>query len=128
EKTGSDPTTGSGVDHKLCASISRDLRTVLEVDDVIEDVYTMEVSSPGVERPLTCASDYDRFVGRAAAVKTKKSIGGKRRFQGVLKGMNSSGVLLETAGGGSITIPADAIKKANLVFETKNLGKKPGVK
>ena len=128
EKTGADPANGSGIDHKLCASISRDLGAALDVDDVIDSAYTMEVSSPGIERPLTRNGDYERFAGRAAAIKTARPIEGQRRFKGVLRGMNSSGVVLETGEGQSFTIHTEAISKANLVFEMKDLGKKPGVK
>jgi len=128
EKTGADPADGSGIDLALCASISRDLSAVLDVEDIIDTKYTMEVSSPGIERPLTRATDYERFAGRSAAIKTNQPIDGRKKFKGVLKGTNSSGVVLDIGRDRSITIPADAIKKANLVFETKDLGMKPGVK
>lgn len=128
EKRGADPQQGSGVDLALCAAVSRDLGTALDAADIIDRAYTMEVSSPGIERPLTRIEDYRRFAGRRAAIKTRQPIGGRRRFQGVLRGVSSNGVLLETTEGGSITIPADTINKANLVFETENLEMKPGVK
>jgi ribosome maturation factor RimP len=128
EKVGADPETGSGVDVELCAAISRDLGAVLDVEDAIDRAYTMEVSSPGIERPLTRENDYRRFAGRAAAIKTNTAIDGRRRFKGVLKGMTAAGVVLETTDSEAVTIPAELIDRANLVFETNELGKKPGVK
>jgi len=128
ERTGADPAIGSGVDHELCASISRELSAALDVDDVIDHAFTMEISSPGIERPLTRLADYERFAGRTAAVKTRSPIDGRRRFKGVLKGVRSGKVVLEPGDGAPISIPAAAISKANLVFEMKDLGKKPGVK
>jgi ribosome maturation factor RimP len=128
EKTGADPANGSGVDHQLCASISRDLGAALDVEETIDRAYTMEISSPGIERPLTRDEDYERFAGRVVAIKTREPVEGRRKFKGVLKGMNSGGVVLQGRGGQATTIPADLIKKANLVFEMNAIGKKPGVK
>lgn len=128
EKRGADPQQGSGVDHALCTSISRDLGAALDAEDVIDRAYTMEISSPGIERPLTRIEDYRRFTGRPAAIKTLRPIDGRRRFKGVLRGVSSSGVVLETTESGAVTIPADSINKANLVFEIRDLEMKPGVK
>jgi ribosome maturation factor RimP len=120
ESAGADADGGSGVDHQLCAAISRDLSTALDVEDLIEGAYTMEVSSPGIERPLTRLADYSRFAGRAAALRTRSPLHGRRRFKGVLKGVKSNNVVLVTAEGTTVSIPADSIEKANLVFETNN--------
>lgn len=128
ERRGTDPDQGSGVDHTLCAEISRDLGAVIDVEDLIKGAYTMEVSSAGLERPLTKLEDYNRFVGRTAAITTADAIAGRRRFKGVLKGIDAGVVVLRASDGKSVTIPADSIKKANLVFEMNSLGLQPGVK
>jgi len=120
ETAGADADNGSGVDHALCAAISRDLGAALDVEDVIAVSYTMEVSSPGIERPLTRLADYDRFAGRAAALRTRSPLNGRRRFKGVLKGVKSNAVVLVTTEGKTVSIPADSIERANLVFEMKN--------
>jgi ribosome maturation factor RimP len=128
ERHGADPARGSGVDLGLCASISRDLGAALDVSEVIDHAYTMEVSSAGIERPLVREHDYQRFAGRVAAISTAHDVQGQRRFRGVLRGLAPAGVLVEVAANETVTIPLRAIKKANLVFEMNSLGKKIGVK
>jgi ribosome maturation factor RimP len=120
--------SGSGVDHQLCAAISRDLGAVLDVEDLIEQAYTMEVSSPGVERPLTRLADFERFAGRTAQLRTRVPLDGRRRFKGVLQGVRSDDVVLATADGTTFTIPSVQIEQANLVFEMKTLETKPGAR
>jgi ribosome maturation factor RimP len=97
----------AGVDHELCARVTRHLRDLL-VD------YTVEVSSPGPARPLTKPDHYRRFVGRRARVRTREAIDGKSEFKGELVGADERGVTL--AGElGTVTIPYERIRRANLV-------------
>jgi len=117
---------GSGVDLALCASISRDLSAILDVEDVIDKKYTLEVSSPGVERPLVNPLDFKRFAGRPVALKTKRAIKGRRRFKGMLNGLSDGMVRITTGDGQTVTIPDDLVEKANLVFEPKGLGANVG--
>jgi ribosome maturation factor RimP len=120
ERQGADPDTGSGVDVGLCASVSRELSAVLDVSDPVAGSYTLEVSSPGIERPLVRQSDFERFIGKVASIKTSVPVLGRRTFKGRLKGVKNGAVLLEGADNQSIAIPGDVIKKANLVFELRN--------
>lgn len=119
ERKGATPETGSGVDLGLCASVSREVGAVLEVDDVIGDAYNLEVSSPGLDRPLVRAQDFDKFSGRVACVTTRGPIEGKRKFQGLLRGYEKEAVLIEVEDGKLVAIPNELIKKANLVFDAK---------
>ncbi len=125
EKSGSDPDSGSGVDHRLLSSVSRDLGARLEVEEAIERAYTLEVSSPGVERPLTKDQDFVRFAGRPARVKTREPIDGRRAFQGVLEGIEGTEVIVSCEKN-RYRIPRGLIKKANLVFDPKRSNRQSG--
>jgi ribosome maturation factor RimP len=119
ERVDATPEKGSGVDLGLCASISRDISTVLEVEDIIDKKYILEVSSPGLERPLVHIKDYIKYQGRAAVLKTKRAIEGQRRFKGILEAAGDGIVTVRMRGGRTVAIPHDFIAKANLVFEPK---------
>ena len=111
------PGTEGGVGLDDCASVSRELSAVLDVDDVIPGHYSLEVSSPGLNRPLKKEADFARFVGKKAKIRTRHPIGESRR--------NFSGTLVEVAGGKVkidvgdqvCEVPVDAVEKANLVYE-----------
>ena len=123
EKKGSDPRTGSGVDHSLCAGISRELDELLESGNFIDRAFLLEVSSPGIERPLVGENDFVRFAGRRAQVRTKQAIDGRKRFLGNILETDSDGVRLGLKDSKKeVRIPFDSIAKANLVFESE-LGK-----
>ncbi len=110
-----DAKPGSGVDIDDCQGVSRDLSAILDEDpDLIPGSYRLEVSSPGLERPLVKEADYVRFEGREAALKTREPVEGRRSFQGVLAGFDSGNVRLRV-GGGTVAIPLEAISKAHLV-------------
>lgn len=117
ERIDADVDRGSGVDVKLCSSVSRDVGAALDVEDVIDGNYTLEVSSPGIERPLVQPSDFDRFKGRLATVQTRKAMEGRRRFKGTLSGLRQGAILITVAKGEEVAIPWENVKKANLVFE-----------
>jgi ribosome maturation factor RimP len=119
EKKGATPETGSGVDLGLCATVSREVSAALDVGETISDAYSLEVSSPGVERPLVRPQDFDRFAGRQAVVSTKGPVEGRRKFLGVLRGCKNGAVVMELQGAKRVIIPNELIKKANLVFDAK---------
>ena len=119
ERKGANPETGSGVDLALCASVSREVSAALDVNDVIGDAYNLEVSSPGIERPLVHPEDFVRFSGRPAMVTTKGPVEGRRKFRGTLRGFEKDAVLVEGEDGRLSAIPNELIKKANLVFDAK---------
>lgn len=82
-----------------CAKLSRSLSAVLDVEDPIEGEYTLEVSSPGIDRPLTRLADFDRYEGWEAKLETEEMIDGRKRFKGVLQGVEGDEVLIEIAEG-----------------------------
>jgi len=105
-----------------CAELSRELSMVLDVEDVIAGNYTMEVSSPGLDRPLKKQADYDRFVGRLIKVRTYQPFlddnGNKRKtFLGKLEGLVSGVVKMTLTEGQTASIPIERVAKANLEFE-----------
>ena len=81
-----------GVDE--LAEINTSVGTILDVEDPIPENYTLEISSPGIDRPLTRKKDFDSFQGFEAKVETTESIDGRRRFRGVLAGVNNDEVLI----------------------------------
>ena len=91
--------------------------TVLDVEDFIHASYTLEVSSPGIERGLYKAQDYERFAGSLAKMKTRTPINGQRNFRGRLLGITGEEVLFEDRTSGQVRIALDSIAKANLEFD-----------
>jgi len=83
-----------GVTLEDCTAVSREVSSYMEVEDPIEHAYHLEVSSPGLERPLKKIGDFDRFVERRARIKMREKIEGQRVFIGTLKGVEDENVLL----------------------------------
>lgn len=104
-----------GVNLSDCQKVSRHAGVVLDVEDLIPHQYTLEVSSPGLERPLFRAADYERFKGSEVRVLTFQKLDGRRRFTGKLLGLSGDNVELECEGR-AVSIPLAEIKKANLVY------------
>jgi ribosome maturation factor RimP len=98
-----------GVDLALCARVTDHLRELLRD-------YTVEVSSPGPERPLTKLDHYRRFMGRRVRVRTREAIEGRREFKGELIGADDDGVAL-AGEWGTVTIPHERIRRSNLVAQ-----------
>jgi ribosome maturation factor RimP len=111
-----------GVTHEDCAFVSREVGTILDVEDAIPGgSYTLEVSSPGLDRKLTKPADYERFVGSRVRLTTREPVEADRHFEGRLQGLHEGRVALEV---GSKKVPAHTveiemgnIEKANLVPE-----------
>lgn len=99
-----------------CADISRQISAVLDVDDPIAGAYSLEVSSPGIDRPLTRPADYNRFAGFEAKLETIEPFDGRKRFRGRLLGLDEQGQVTLTAEEGRWTIPFAAVKSAKLVL------------
>jgi ribosome maturation factor RimP len=108
-----------GVTHQDCSAVSLHLGTILDVEDFIHASYTLEVSSPGLERGLYKRADYERFAGRTAKIRTRRPVNGQRNFRGTLLGIDGEGVLLEDRTSGNVRLPLDSIAKANLEFDAK---------
>jgi ribosome maturation factor RimP len=107
-----------GVSHADCEFISQQVGTILDVEDVIPgDSYTLEVSSPGLERKLFKEKDFERFVGQKAKVVLREPVENKRSWEGKLAGISQGVVALEPSDGRVIHFPLTQVEKANLKFE-----------
>jgi ribosome maturation factor RimP len=104
----------NGVTHEDCSEMSTHLGTILDVEDFIHAAYTLEVSSPGLERGLYKRADFERFAGSQAKMKTRQPIAGQRNFRGRLLGVEGNDVLFEDRTNGQVRVPLDLITKANL--------------
>lgn len=103
-----------GVTHDDCSGVSMQIGTTLEVEDFIHSAYTLEVSSPGLERGLYKLADYERFAGSVAKMKTRASIGNQRNFRGTIVGVADDQVIFDDHTSGRVEIPLASIAKANL--------------
>jgi ribosome maturation factor RimP len=106
-----------GVTLDDCQKVSEELGDHLDVADVIDHPYDLEVSSPGLDRPLTRDADFVRFAGKAARIVTRDPIEGQRNFRGRLAGLAEGAVLLTLADGRQVRMPRDLIAKARLEIE-----------
>jgi ribosome maturation factor RimP len=111
-----------GVTLDDCAKVSRELSEILDVEDFIQAHYTLEVSSPGLNRPLKKPADYERYRGRLVRIKTfdllPDDAGNPRKtFVGELLGLDSKVVRLKLNEGQTAGVPLDKVAKANLEFE-----------
>ena len=97
-----------------CQRVSGELSDLLDVEGFINHPYTLEVSSPGLNRPLRLESDFLRFVGQRARVSTSQAVAGQRRFLGVLRGYEDGRILLEREDGTITLIPYALILKSRL--------------
>jgi ribosome maturation factor RimP len=100
-----------------CAQVSRDLSALLDVEDVIADPYTLEVSSPGLDRPLRHTDDYRRFTGRRAKLVMREAVDGQKYFKGRLGGVEDEAVLIDGEDGRRHRVPIGVITRANLEVE-----------
>jgi ribosome maturation factor RimP len=104
-----------GIEVDDCAAISTAVSATLDVEDPIEDAYTLEVSSPGIDRPLTRLKDFETWAGYEAKLDTTEMIDGRRRFKGVLQGVEDGEVLIEISEG-IIGLNFDWLSDAKLVL------------
>ncbi len=105
-----------GVTLEDCTSVSREVSSYLEVEDPIEHAYHLEVSSPGLERPLKKKGDFVRFAERNARIKLREKVDNQRVFIGILKGIEGENVLL-FVDGTLRSFPLTDINRARLVLE-----------
>ena len=99
-----------------CGAISRALGAVLDVEDPIPGAWSLEISSAGIDRPLTRVKDWNRFAGHLARAETTAPISGRRRFAGVVLGADNRAARLRLDDGNEIVLPLAAIKRAKLVL------------
>ncbi len=105
-----------GIDLQDCQSVSEVLSDILDQEDPIPGPYSLEVSSPGLERPLKKESDFERFSGRLVNIRTYSAVEGRKNFQGTLLGLAEGQVQVEVDGT-VYAIPLDLISKARLAVE-----------
>jgi ribosome maturation factor RimP len=104
-----------GIEVDDCAALSTAISAVLDVEDPIMDAYTLEVSSPGIDRPLTRLKDFEAFEGYEARLETAELIDGRKRFKGVLAGVEGDEVLINIAEG-TIGLKFDWLSDAKLIL------------
>src|SRR5688572_7512938 len=100
-----------------CAQVNREMSTILDVEDPLPFAYTLEVSSPGLDRPLRNDDDYRRFTGRLAKIVVKEPVDRQKAFEGRLRGVEHDDVLLETAHGRIHRLPLRLITRGRLEVE-----------
>lgn len=100
-----------------CEKVSRALSVILDEEDPIDKSYILEVSSPGLERPLKTEEDFERFKGELIAVKTFKKIEGQKEFIGTLKEFEAGKIALTLNDGTEMEIDYNLVARANLTFE-----------
>jgi ribosome maturation factor RimP len=106
-----------GVSHADCELISKDVGTILDVEDVMPGSYTLEVSSPGVERKLSKPRDFERFTGQKVKIKLRDPLENQRNWEGTLAGFSDGIITIEPAPGKTLSFSLDQVEKANLKFE-----------
>ena len=109
-----EPADGRPMDVEDCATLSRALSAVLDVEDPIASAYTLEVSSPGIDRPLTREKDYVRWAGHVVRVETTQPIEGRRRFKGTLLGLENGTIRVRLDEGLEANVPLSVILRAKL--------------
>jgi ribosome maturation factor RimP len=102
------------ISHKDCERVSRDVSAALDVANLISHSYQLEVSSPGLDRPLRRERDFARFAGRSARIRLSEGVEGRRNFSGTLRGAQDGLVDIESDGR-SYQLPIAAVAKANLI-------------
>ena len=117
DKPGPSATAEDSVSLEHCARVSEELSAVLDVEDVVPDAYTLEVSSPGLDRPLRTRDDFQRFAGRLAKIVTAEPIARQTAFAGHLRGVEGDDVLFENEGGRLVRLPIGLIRRARLEVE-----------
>ncbi len=99
-----------------CAEISRAVSALLDVEDPIDGTYSLEVSSPGVDRPLVALKDFERFAGHLAKVETRVPVDGRKRFRGAVSGVEGKQVRLDLVDDGTVLLPFEQISRAKLII------------
>ncbi len=90
--------TSGGITLEHCELVSRQVGALLDMEDPVEDSYTLEVSSPGINRVLRREKDFRLYAGSPIRIRTRRKVGGRRNFKGILKGMEGSSIVIEVDG------------------------------
>lgn len=106
-----------GVTVEDCAAVSRDVEAVLDADDLIQNSYLLEVSSPGIERGLYKIEDFEKFSGEKARLKLNAPLNGQRNFRGTIRSVSDGDVVFDDRAAGEVRIAYASIAKANLEID-----------
>jgi ribosome maturation factor RimP len=117
DRPGPAATAEESVSIEDCEQVNREISTILDVEDPLPFAYTLEVSSPGLDRPLRSVDDYARFAGRMAKVVVREAVDNQKAFAGRLRGMDQDDVLLEAPNGRMHRLPLRLITRGRLDVE-----------
>jgi len=111
-----DKADGAQMTVQDCEAISHALGAVLDVEDPIPGAWSLEISSPGIDRPLTRPKDWNRFAGHVARIELTAPIDGRRRFSGIALGADDTTARMRLDDGSEVALPLTAIRRAKLVL------------
>lgn len=117
DRPGPAATPEESVSIEDCEQVNREISTILDVEDPLPFAYTLEVSSPGLDRPLRDSKDYRRFSGRLAKIVVREPVDNQKAFEGRLRGLDNSDVLLEASNGRMHRLPLRLITRGRLEVE-----------
>jgi ribosome maturation factor RimP len=117
DRPGPAATPEESVSIEDCEEVNREMSTILDVEDPLPFAYTLEVSSPGLDRPLRGIDDYRRFTGRLAKVVVSEAVDNQKAFEGRLHGVDDADVLLEAPNGRMHRLPMRLITRGRLAVE-----------
>ena len=117
DRPGPASTPEDSVSIEDCAEVNREMSTILDVEDPLSIAYTLEISSPGLDRPLRGEDDYRRFAGRLAKVVVSEAVDNQKAFEGRLRGLDGGEVLLEAPNGRMHRLPLRLITRGRLEVE-----------
>jgi ribosome maturation factor RimP len=117
DRPGPAATPEESVSIEDCEQVNREISTILDVEDPLPFAYTLEVSSPGLDRPLRNTADYQRFAGRLAKVVVSEAVDNQRAFEGHLRGVDGDYVLMESPNGRMHRLPYHLITRGRLEVE-----------
>jgi ribosome maturation factor RimP len=117
DRPGPAATPEESVSIEDCETVNRELSTMLDVEDLLPHAYTLEVSSPGLDRPLRQKDDYRRFEGRLAKIVVREAVDNQKAFEGRLRGLDGDTVLLEAPNGRQHRLPLALITRGRLEVE-----------
>jgi ribosome maturation factor RimP len=117
DRPGPAATPEESVSIEDCEQVNRELSTILDVEDPLPFAYTLEVSSPGLDRPLRDANDYQRFAGRLVKIVVSEPVDNQKAFEGRLRGLEDNDVVLEAPNGRMHRLPMHLIRRSRLDVE-----------
>jgi ribosome maturation factor RimP len=117
DRPGPAATPEESVSIEDCEQVNRELSTILDVEDPLPFAYTLEVSSPGLDRPLRDANDYQRFAGRRVKIVVSEPVDNQKAFEGRLRGLEDNDVVLEAPNGRMHRLPMHLIRRGRLDVE-----------